>query len=70
MKAVKETKISIIGAGALGGAVAIGLSAAGRRVLAADAHPEKCARVKAAGAELTSDNARAAAEGEVVFFAG
>ncbi|GHS95843.1 pyrroline-5-carboxylate reductase [Synergistales bacterium] len=69
MKNVKETKISIIGAGALGGAVAVGLSLAGCRVLAADAHPEKCARVKAAGAELISDNVRASREGEVVFFA-
>ncbi|GHV45773.1 pyrroline-5-carboxylate reductase [Synergistales bacterium] len=69
MKTVKETKISIIGAGALGGAVAIGLSEAGCRVTAADAHPEKCSRVKAAAVTLTSDNARAATEGEVVFFA-
>jgi pyrroline-5-carboxylate reductase len=38
-------------------------------VLASDAHPERLDRVKADGVELTSDNARAVQEGEVVMFA-
>jgi pyrroline-5-carboxylate reductase len=66
---MKETRISIIGAGALGGAVARGLSKAGCKVLASDAHPERLDRVKADGVELISDNARAVKEGEVVMFA-
>jgi pyrroline-5-carboxylate reductase len=66
---VKDTRISIIGAGALGGAVARGLSKAGCKVLASDAYPEKLAQVRKDGAELVSDNVRAAKEGEVVMFA-
>ena len=66
---VKETRISIIGAGALGGAVARGLAKSGCTVLASDAYPEKLGPVREDGVELTSDNARAAAEGEVVMFA-
>jgi pyrroline-5-carboxylate reductase len=69
MKNVRETRISIVGAGALGGAVARGLSKAGCKVLASDAHPERLDRVKADGVELVSDNARAVKEGEVVMFA-
>ena len=68
-KSPKETRISIIGAGALGGAVARGLSKAGCRVLASDLHYEKLERVRADGVELTADNARVASEGEVVMFA-
>ena len=66
---VKKTRISIIGAGALGGAVARGLAKAGCRVLASDAHPERLHQVREDGVELISDNARAAQEGEVVMFA-
>ncbi|MDR3230671.1 MAG: NAD(P)-binding domain-containing protein [Synergistaceae bacterium] len=69
MSDVKETRVSIIGAGALGGAVARGLHRAGCRVLAADAHPERLTRVREEGVELTTDNVRAAKEGEVVMFA-
>lgn len=66
---IKETRISIIGAGALGGAVARGLAKAGCRVLASDAHPEKLQKVRDDGVELVSDNVRVATEGEVVMFA-
>jgi pyrroline-5-carboxylate reductase len=38
-------------------------------VLASDAHPERLTRVHEEGVELTTDNARAAREGEVVMFA-
>ncbi|MDR2522889.1 MAG: NAD(P)-binding domain-containing protein [Synergistaceae bacterium] len=69
MDGVKKTRISIIGAGALGGAVARGLAKAGCRVLASDAHPERLDRVRTDGVELVSDNARAAREGEVVMLA-
>ncbi|MDR2175723.1 MAG: NAD(P)-binding domain-containing protein [Synergistaceae bacterium] len=69
MNNAKETRISIIGAGALGGAAARGLAKAGCRVLASDAHPERLGRVKEDGAELISDNIRAAKEGDVVMFA-
>lgn len=66
---IKETRISIIGAGALGGAVARGLAKAGCRVLASDAHPERLNSVREDGVELISDNLRAVTEGEVVMFA-
>ncbi|MDR2528308.1 MAG: NAD(P)-binding domain-containing protein [Synergistaceae bacterium] len=69
MSDVKETRISIIGAGALGGAVARGLAKAGCGVLASDAHPERLEHVKADGVELILDNAQAAKDGEVVMFA-
>ena len=69
MNDVKKTRISVIGAGALGGAVAKGLTKAGCRVLAADACPERLVQLKADGVELISDNAKAIAEGEVVMFA-
>ena len=69
MKNVKETRISVIGAGALGGAVARGLAKAGCKVLASDMHPERLGPVSADGVELTSDNARAAREGDIVMFA-
>jgi pyrroline-5-carboxylate reductase len=69
MNNVKDTRISIIGAGALGGAVARGLAKAGCKVLASDAHPERLERVRKDGVELVSDNVRAVKEGEVVMFA-
>ncbi|MBQ7262278.1 MAG: NAD(P)-binding domain-containing protein [Synergistaceae bacterium] len=62
-------KISIIGAGALGGAVARGLVAAGREVMASCPHPERRSEVRASGAEMTSDNVEAASWGDVVMFA-
>ncbi|MDR1648669.1 MAG: pyrroline-5-carboxylate reductase [Synergistaceae bacterium] len=69
MNNVKDTRISIIGAGALGGAVARGLAKAGCKVLAAVAHPERHGRLKEYAVELISDNVRAAKEGNVVMFA-
>jgi len=68
MSDVKKTRISIIGAGALGGAVAKGLTKAGCRVLAADAYPERLIQLKADGVELISDNAKGITDGEVVMF--
>ena len=65
---VKKTRFSIIGAGALGGAVAKGLAKTGCWVLAADAYPERL-DLKADGIELISDNVKAITEGEVVMFA-
>ena len=69
MSDVRNTRISIIGAGALGGAVAKGLTKTGCTVLAADMHPERLEQLKADGIELISDNVKAVAEGEVVMFA-
>jgi pyrroline-5-carboxylate reductase len=69
MSGVKKTRVSIIGAGALGGAVAKGLTKAGCKVLAADAYPERLEHLKADGIELISDNVKAVADGEVVMFA-
>jgi len=69
MGEVKNTRVSIIGAGALGGALAKGLSKAGFRVTAADANTERFEYLKLDGIELISDNARAISEGEVVLFA-
>jgi pyrroline-5-carboxylate reductase len=69
MNDVKNTRISIIGAGALGGAVARGLAKAGCKLLASNTHLERLGRVKEDGAELVSDNVRAAKEGDVVMFA-
>jgi len=66
---VKKTRVSIIGAGALGGAVARGLTKTGCKVLAVDAFPERLGQLKAEGIELISDNAKAIADGEVVMFA-
>jgi pyrroline-5-carboxylate reductase len=69
MSDVKNTRVSVIGAGALGGAVAKGLTKAGLRVLAADAQPERLGQLKEDGVELINDNAKAIAEAEVVMFA-
>ena len=66
---VKNTRVSIIGAGALGGALAKGLCKAGFKVIAADAHPERLEQSKFEGIELVTDNAKAISEGEVVLFA-
>lgn len=66
---VKETRIAVIGAGALGGAVARGLAKSGCRVLASDAHPEKLNKVREDGVELFSDNAKVVTECQVVMFA-
>ena len=66
---VNKTRISIIGAGALGGAIAKGLAKSGCGVLAADLHTEHHDELKMKGVELISDNAKAIAEGEVVMFA-
>ena len=67
--AIKDLRVSVIGAGALGGAVARGLAKAGCRVLGSDSYPERLDRVRADGVELISDNAQAASEGQVVLFA-
>ena len=69
MNDVKNTQISIIGAGVLGWAVAKGLTKAGCAVLAADTYPERLEELKMNGVELISNNAKAIAEGEVVMFA-
>jgi pyrroline-5-carboxylate reductase len=69
LKNLKETRVSIIGAGVLGGAVARGLTKAGCVVLAADTYPEPLEYLKAEGIRVVSDSAAAAAEGEVVMFA-
>jgi len=66
---VKKTRISVIGAGALGGAVARGLTKAGCKVLVTGAHPERLGELKADGIRLISDNAKAIEDGEVVMFA-
>jgi pyrroline-5-carboxylate reductase len=49
--------------------MAKGLTKAGYRVIAADAQLERIKQLSADGIELTSENAKAISEGEVVFFA-
>ena len=66
---MKELRISVIGVGALGGAVARGLARAGCEVTASAPHPERHRHLKADGVALTADNARAASQGQVVMFA-
>lgn len=67
--ALKDLRMGIVGAGALGGAVARGLAKAGCRVMAADPYPERLAHVREDGVDLISDNARVASECGVVMFA-
>ncbi|MDR1742127.1 MAG: NAD(P)-binding domain-containing protein [Synergistaceae bacterium] len=62
-------KISIIGAGALGGSVAQGFAKAGLSVLAADLHSDRLTHLRQSGVSLTSDNREAASVGDVVMFA-
>ena len=66
---LKDLRLSIIGAGALGGAVARGLARAGCEVTASAPHPERRRHLEADGVALISDNARAASQGQVVMFA-
>ena len=66
---LKDLRLSIIGAGALGGAVARGLARAGCEVTASVLHPERRRHLEADGVALISDNARAASQGQVVMFA-
>ena len=66
---LKDLRLSIIGAGALGGAVARGLARAGCEVTASAPHPERRRHLEADGVCLISDNARAASQGQVVMFA-
>ena len=66
---LKDLRLSIIGAGALGGAVARGLARAGCEVTASVPHPERRRHLEADGVALISDNARAASQGQVVMFA-
>lgn len=67
--ALKDLRMGIVGAGALGGAVARGLAKAGCRVMAADPYPERLAHVRADGVDLIADNVRVASECGVVMFA-
>ena len=67
--AIKDLRVSIIGAGALGGAVARGLAKAGCEVTASVPHPERRRYLEADGVALTADNVRAASQGQVVMFA-
>ena len=62
-------KVAIIGAGALGGAVARGLAKRGWEVTASCPHPDRRPEVARDGARLISDNEEAASWGEVVMFA-
>ncbi|MCR4818991.1 MAG: NAD(P)-binding domain-containing protein [Fretibacterium sp.] len=68
MKA-QDLRFSIIGAGALGGAVARGLARAGCEVMASCPHPERRPEVAADGVHLTKDNPTAASSGQIVMFA-
>lgn len=68
-KDVVRTGIAVIGAGALGGAVARGLARAGCRVTASCPHPGRRPEVAQDGVRLISDNAEAARGAEVVMFA-
>ena len=65
----RSMRFSIIGAGALGGAVARGLARAGRDVTASCPHPAHRPEVKSAGVHLIEDNLVAASVGQVVMFA-
>lgn len=68
-KDIKDVRIAVIGAGALGGAVARGLAKAGFNVTASCPHPDRRPEVKADGVNLISDNAEAARGADVVMFA-
>ncbi|NLL36793.1 MAG: NAD(P)-binding domain-containing protein [Fretibacterium sp.] len=69
MTVLKKKRISFIGAGALGGAVAQGLVRGGCKVLAADPYAEKLTHLRTEGVNLTTDNIKAAEEAEIVIFA-
>ena len=68
----KEMKITIIGAGHIGGALALGL-AAGRPdagdITVTARHKKSLQRFKAAGLRTSLDNRAAVAEADVVFLA-
>lgn len=64
-----KMKISMIGAGALGGAVARGLSKAGCQVGASTLPQDMSDAVRNDGVDLYWDNVRAATEGDIVMFA-
>ncbi|MCR4817562.1 MAG: NAD(P)-binding domain-containing protein [Fretibacterium sp.] len=66
---VQDLRFSIIGAGALGGAVARGLARAGCDVTASCPHPERRQEVLADGVRLTANNHTAVSSGEIVMFA-
>jgi pyrroline-5-carboxylate reductase len=60
-------RIGLIGAGALGGAVALGLANKGVPLFVSDALPQP--RLKVPGIRLTTDNAEVIRDSDVVFFA-
>jgi len=67
-KARKRETVAVIGAGVIGGAIAKSLlSAKGRRVLATRRIVKNASELEALGAEVTSDNRRAAREADIVF---
>ncbi len=68
MKA-QDLRYSVIGAGALGGAVARGLARAGCDVTASCPHPERRQEVLTDGVRLTANNHNAVSSGDVVMFA-
>jgi len=61
--------VAVIGAGAIGGAIASALADCGWRVIATRRRVEKASHLAERGVEVTSDNARAAREADVVVLA-
>ena len=61
--------VAVIGAGAIGGAVAVALAESGWRVIATRRRIERAKHLGEKGVELTSDNRRAAREADVIILA-
>lgn len=66
---MSERTVAIIGAGAIGGAVALALADAGYRVIATRRRVERIRHLEERGVKVTSDNREAAREADVVILA-
>lgn len=65
----KKLRIGVIGAGAMGGATALGLAERGYDVMAATPHPSKCGALKEAGVVVTHDNTEVARLCDIIIIA-
>lgn len=62
-------RIAVVGAGTIGGAIAVALKEAGHEVVATRRNVEKASWLKEKGVTVTRDNRKAAGEADVVFLA-
>jgi len=60
-------RLGVIGAGNIGGAIAMNLVADGHRVVVHDADPRRCGALVAAGAAVAANPAEVAAESAITF---